>query len=462
MPAPARSGLTTALATWVSAKENALPADVQYQARRLLLDYLCAAIVGSQTPAAHAVLGLASENYAGDDAMVIGGGRLSPAGAALVNGTAAHGFELDDGYTPGSSHPSAPVVSAALAAGQATGADSDHVLRAIVIGVEVAARIAAAGHPSTWRRGFHNTPLAGVFGAAAACAVLRGLSAEQTASAFGVAACHAGGLFAFLQSGAEVKRVHAGKAARDGLLSVEMARRGLTGPPEIFDSVPGYFSAFAGDSYDSSRLVDGLGEQWAALNTYVKPYPCCRHLHGPIDCVLAALDGGQLHVPAIDSVEVMTYEVASHHAGIDVATVLEAQLSIPYAVAVTLLRGSPGLREFTPEVWEDPRVRDLARRVQVRPDEGLTSRYPAERPAEVLIRQRGAPALRFAVAQPLGEPSNPMTDAQLGAKFTTLTSDILVPAGVDPDAVVDSALGTGSVSDVLGLLRGYERARAGS
>ena len=174
MPAPARSGLTTALATWVSAKESALPADLQHQARRLLLDYLCAAIVGAQTPAAQAVLDLASENYAGDDATVIGGGRLSPAGAALVNGTAAHGFELDDGYTPGSSHPSAPVVSAALAAGQAVGADSAHVLRAIVIGVEVAARIAAAGHPSTWRRGFHNTPLAGVFGAAAACAVLRG------------------------------------------------------------------------------------------------------------------------------------------------------------------------------------------------------------------------------------------------------------------------------------------------
>lgn len=460
MLAPARSSLTTTLATWVSTQESALPADVEHQARRLLLDYLCAAIVGSQTPAAQAVLDLAREDYAGDGAMVVGGGRLSPAGAALVNGTAAHGFELDDGYTPGSAHPSAPVVSAALAAGQSTGADSVRILHAIAIGVEVAARISAAGHPSTWRRGFHNTPLAGVFGAAAACAVLRGLSAEQTASAFGVAGSHAGGLFAFMRNGAEVKRLHAGKAARDGLLSVEMARRGLTGPPEIFDSVPGYFSAFAGDAYDSSRLVDGLGEQWAVLHTYVKPYPCCRHLHGPIDCVLAALEAGELDVPAIDSIEILTYEVASHHAGIDVSTVLEAQMSIPYAVAVTLLRGSPGLREFTPQAWQDPRVRDLTCRVKVRSDQALTSRYPAERPAEVLIRQRGAPALRFAVAQPLGEPSNPMTDAQLGAKFTALTSGILRPAGVDPDAVVDCALTTGSVSDTLGLLRGYESTRA--
>jgi 2-methylcitrate dehydratase PrpD len=100
--------------------------------------------------------------------------------------------------------------------------------------------------------------------------------------------------------------------------------------------------------------------------------------------------------------------------------------------------------------------------VTVRSDEVLTSRYPAERPAEVLIRQRGAPATRFTVAQPPGEPPNPMTDAQLGAKFTTLTSDILRSAGVDPNAVVDSALGAGSVSDVLGLLRGYQRARPGS
>jgi 2-methylcitrate dehydratase PrpD len=462
MSTPARTGLTMALATWVSAGETTLPADVEHQARRLLLDYLCAAIVGSQTPAARAVLDVASENYAGDDAMVIGGGRLSPAGAALVNGTAAHGFELDDGYTPGSVHPSAPVVSAALATGQTAGAGSAQILRAIAIGVEVTSRIAAAGHPATWRRGFHNTPLAGVFGAAAGCAVLRGLSAGQTASAFGVAGSHAGGLFAFLGTGAEVKRLHAGKAARDGLLSVELARRGVTGPPEVLEAEPGYFSAFAGDADSGARVLDGLGEQWAALHTYVKPYPCCRHLHGPVDCVLAALDAGPLDVPAIESVEVMTYEVASHHAGTEIRSVLDAQMSIPYAVAVTLLRGRPGLREFTPAAWQDPRVRDLAARVSVRADDVLTSRYPAERPAEVLIRRRGAPAVRFAVAQPLGEPSNPMTDAQLGAKFTTLTSDILRPAGVDPDAVVDRALGTGSVGDILGLLRGYERARAGS
>jgi 2-methylcitrate dehydratase PrpD len=463
MSTPVRSGLTMALATWVSVQETSLPADVEHQARRLLLDYLCAAIVGSQTPAARAVLDVASENYGTGDAIVIGcGARLSAAGAALVNGTAAHGFELDDGYTPGSSHPSSPVVSAALALGQSMCAGSGRVLRAIAIGVEVAARIAAAGHPSTWRRGFHNTPLAGVFGAAAACAVLRELSAEETASAFGVAGSHAGGLFAFLGSGAEVKRLHAGKAARDGLLSVEMARRGLTGPPEVFDSNPGYFTAFAGDAWNSDLLVDGLGEDWAALRTYVKPYPCCRHLHGPIDCMLAALETDQLEVPAIESIEVMTYEVASHHAASEVSTVLDAQMSIPYAVAVTLLRGSPGLREFTPAAWQDPRVRDLTGRVAVRSDEALTARYPAERPAEVLIRQRGGPAMRFAVAQPLGEPSNPMTDAQLGAKFTTLTSGILRPAGVDPDAVVDCALGAGAVDDVLGLLRGCERARAGS
>ncbi|MBE8516996.1 MmgE/PrpD family protein [Amycolatopsis sp. H6(2020)] len=429
------SGATAQLAEWVHGMQRAsLDATVAHQARRLVLDCLAAAIAGSTTEVASAVREVVAEMYPGDRAPVIGGGRASAAGAALANGTAAHALDIDDGYTPGSVHPSAPTIPAVLAAVSA-GTSAGTVLRAVTTAVEVTCRLARSAHPATREAGFHNTALAGVLGAAAGVSVVLGLDRTEVASALGVAASHSGGLFEFLGSGAEVKRLHAGKAARDGLLSAHLARLGVTGPATVLEGTNGYFHAFARAAWRPADLLDGLGEHWASRDTYVKVHPCCRHLHGAID---ALLDLRAEHdLAGVTAVRVETYSVAAAHAHTTFGSFIDAQMSLPYAVAVTLLDGQSGLAQFDAAHRTSPAVAELAARVEVVADAGLDARYPAERPARVTVLRDGRPPLCREVGQPRGEPSRPLDDDELTAKFRLLADPVL---GADRAADVAAAV----------------------
>ena len=422
------SGLTERVAAW-AASVDAVPPDVAAHIRRLLLDHLGGVVAASAFPVPRLVAEYAAVAHPGTEATAVGFGPRSAEGAALVNGTAAHSLEVDDGYTPGSVHPSAVAFPAVLAAAQRTGASAERMLAGAAVGLELTCRLAAAGHPATWRNGYHNTPIAGVMGAAAGAAVVLGADAAQVEQALGVAASHAGGLFAFLGQDAEVKRLHAGKAARDGLAAAELALRGLTGPRAVLEGPHGYFEVLARGEYDADTVRTGLGTDWALRRTYVKPYPCCRHLHGPIDAALelrTALD------PAtVTSIGVGTYTVAARHDAVEVDGFLGAQMSIPHAVAVALLRGEVGLAEFGEPARTSPEVRALAGRVRVYEDPEAVAAYPKERPAVLTIERDGGAPLRTRVGQPYGEPDNPVSDQALEAKFRRLCAPVLGDAGVD-------------------------------
>jgi 2-methylcitrate dehydratase PrpD len=402
-----------------------LPDNVVHHAKRVILDYLAAAFSGSMTDTARIVQGYLRQTSGPGPAAVLGTDlSLSASNAAFANGTAAHGLEVDDGYTPGSYHPGAPTVSALLAVAQANDSSAEEILLATVVGFELSCRLAGAGHPATWQRGFHNTSLVGVFGAAAAAGKLLGLNAEGISNALGLAGSHAGGLFEFLAQGSEVKRLHPGKAARDGIICAELAARGLTGPGTVLEGTSGYVSAFTGGAFDESHLLDNLGLQWRMLNTYVKPYPCCRHLHGPIDAVLDLTRRHAIEPSAVTSIDVETYEVAARHAGKEIKVELDAQMSIPFAVATTLVHGIPGLDRFADEGRRDPDVLRLLQLVSVRATERCTKAYPASRPARVTLRADGT-VYAAQVDQPYGEPSWPVTDADLDAKFLRLSAPVI-------------------------------------
>lgn len=457
MTTPSRP--TTTLAEWAaSLRYEDLPAEVVHQAKRVILDYLAATLVGSTSGPAGIVQEYLSEARGSEGreqgpATVVGTSlRLPAADAALANGTAAHGLEVDDGYTPGGYHPGAPVLSAVLALAEARRSPARDILLATVVGFELSCRLAGAAHPATWRRGFHNTPVAGVFGAAAGATTLLGADAGLVANALGVAGSHAGGLFEFLGQGAEVKRLHAGKAARDGIVSAELASHGLSGPTTVLEGPHGYLRAFADGEVDEDHLLAGLGTEWRTLRTYVKPYPCCRHLHGPIDAILALREQAPIDVDALDSVTVETFTGAARHDGTSIEDLLGAQLSIPYAVAVTLVHGVPGLEHFEARVREDPRVRRLVDIVQVREADDCVRDYPVMRPARVVLRGDGARQVR--IDQPYGEPANPVTDGGLEAKLLRLAGPVV---GADRCKRVISAVWSfDSPEQLFAELRGPE------
>ncbi|MPZ62851.1 MAG: MmgE/PrpD family protein [Propionibacteriales bacterium] len=444
--------LSRELAAWVvRARSEPLPPEVEHQARRVLLDYLAAALSGSRTATACLVRDYLAASEAPGRVQVLGTPlRLSGAQAALATGTAAHGLEVDDGYTPGAYHPGAPVISAALAAAEDHGASFDRLLVAIALGFEVSCRLAGAGHPTTWRRGLHNTPLAGVFGAAVAVTTMLEADERRTLDALGLAGSHAGGLFEFLGSGAEVKRLHAGKAARDGLVCAELAVRGLTGPATVLEGRNGYAAVFVDGRLDEAHLMDGLGVTWRMLRTYVKPYPCCRHLHGPIDAVLELADTHAFDPDAVRAIEVGTYPVAVGHGFHEVDDFLDAQMSIPYAVAVTVLHGPPALEHFDEASRSDPRVRALADKVVVTEAADCMRDYPAMRPARVrVVTDAGTFGTR--VDQPWGEPDRPVDDAALVEKLHRLVDPVCGPATVDALAAIVWT-GSGDATALLDML----------
>ena len=445
-----REQATISLASWVAdVGRSGVPDEVAQHVRRLLADYLAAVVVGSQSAVSTMLRPYLAEVHAGDDATVVGG-RLNAPGAAFANGTAAHAFDVDDGYTPGSVHPSAVAISAALAAAERYQAPAQTALAAAAVGVEVTCRVARAGHPATWRRGFHNTGIAGVIGAAAGSCVVVGASEEQIVNALGLAGSHAGGLFEFLGTGAEVKRIHAGKAARDGLLCAEFARRGVTGPASVLEGQRGYFAAFAGGEWSADALLGGLGVHWELQRTYVKPYPCCRHLHGPIDAVLAMIRRDPIDLRQVRQVVIRTYATAAEHRLTDFDALLDAQMSMPFVIAVALRDREVGLRQFARAHREDVVIRDVASRVRVELDDELDAAYPRERAAIVEVELNDGSRRVESVRQPYGEPDNPMSDEALREKFARLCAPVL---GDERAASLWLAcLRARKISDITGLL----------
>ena len=431
-PALASTPLTKTLAEWVSATGLPdLPREVQHQVRRSLIDYFSAAVLGSRSDSAEIVRAYLSATDDDSSSTVIGTDtRLSPANATLANGTAAHALDVDDGYTPGGFHPSGPIISSALAIAEARGSSADDIVRAIALGYEIVCRIAAASHPAQRNRGFHQTAIVGVFGAATATAVLEGMDATSIANAYGLAGSHSGGLLAFLDQGSDVKRYHAGKAGRDGVVSAQLAGRGFTGPTTVLEAPHGYFHAFTGDDYKVERLMGELGSRWNMLRTYNKPYPCCRHVHGAIDAALSLRARHGLRHEEIESVRVETFAIAASHDSKHIENLLDAQMSLPYSVAAALVHGEVGMGQFEEDAREDPALERLVRGFEVVTDNGFTQSYPRDRAARVTIRTGGGEYTEE-VLQPYGEPDNPMSDEDLEAKFRRLATPILGKARCD-------------------------------
>lgn len=394
------------------------------QVKRVVLDFYCAAVTGSRTETSRRVYQYLRDAAGSGKYAVIGYPEGLPRlDSAFMNGTNAHCLDFDDGHSGGSIHPGAPVIPAVLAASWNASSTPGQFMSAVVLGYDVCLRIAKAMHPASRQRGFHNTPAAGIFGAAAASAFLYGATPAQMKDAIGIAGSFAGGLFAFLGTGSEVKRIHPGQAARDGLLSAELAMAGLTGPHNVLEGENGFFKAFAG-AFSMEKLVEGLGEQFELMNVYFKPYPCCRHLHSSIDCIFEMKQLYSFDPKDISRVQIGVNRITSMHAHKQFQTLLDTQMSLPFSAAAALLSDHLNLQSFelasiTPELTA------LCDKIDVVLDEQLEKDYPLKRGARIVVELANGDMLDHTVDNPLGEPSKPLTDEQLMAKFVNNCVPIL-------------------------------------
>ena len=410
---------------------RAIPEPVTERALALMVD-----LIGSGIRAAHAAqstpavlamiarLGLAG----GAECTVFGLNRRYGAGAAaLLNGMFGHSLDFDDTHADSSLHPSAPVVPAALAAAELTGASGAELLAAIVVGFETCCRLGMALDPTAhYARGFHPTATAGTFGAAAAAGRLFGLDAARMADAFGVAASQASGSLQFLVNGAWNKRYQVGEAAMKGLMAASLAAEGFVGAADALEGIHGFLNGYS-DGADPARATAELGRSWETLRIGVKPYPACRYTHAAVDGILAlrARNGWQAE-------EIAAITVGLHRNGITLVgaplaakrrarSIVEGQFSMPFAAAVALLRGGFGWDDY--DLLGAPAAEALAERVDVVRDESLEGlRHPFGAPLE--IRARGE-THRLRIPDPSGEPETFPDAAAAGAKFAALAGPVL-------------------------------------
>jgi 2-methylcitrate dehydratase PrpD len=397
-----------------------LPDDSRVAVKRLLLDYLGVAIAGSQTESGHAARMFAQCSGTKSEATLIGDSvRVPAAQAAFANAISSHSIELDDIDVIALFHFSPPVFSAALAAAEQHRASGRQLLAALAAGCEMMERVSRAANSSLRNRGFHTTPTCGVFGATVAAAKLCRLTPVKLASAFGLAGAQASGLMEMYGPSMQ-KRFNPGPAARNGITAAGMAHFGFTGADTIFEGERGFLRAFT-DQSDASQLTAGLNAPYQ-LDIEFKPYSCARPIHNAIDC---ALEIRRQHQPKLDEIKHISMarhpDWAHYHQNKTPQTYHEAQVSLPYSVAVALKEGQALLKQYTDRKLKDPVLRRLSGLVDITVDAAL----PRGVSCKMTMTMNDDRQFVSQIDYPKGSIQNSMSDAELRVKFDALATPVI-------------------------------------
>ncbi|HJT05536.1 MAG TPA: MmgE/PrpD family protein [Stellaceae bacterium] len=397
----------------------ALPASLRRVAEDLVLDIFGLCLAARQSDYVQAAL--AGWDGDGQGTAIGHARRLSAAGAAFVNGTAAHGEDYDDTFEGGPVHAGAVVVPAVLAAAERFGADGQAALIGIAVGVETICRLSLVAPKMVHKAGFHPTAVFGAMAAAAAVAATLRLDKKQIVDAWGIAGSMAGGIIEYLADGSWTKRLHPGWAAQAGLQAALLAHNGFSGPRSVFEGTHGLFNGFAHSSAgDYAKLTGDFGKTWLAETLAFKPYACGTMAHPYIDCAKRIAARGI----AAEEVSEILCEVAEgtvHRLWEPLAAkqtppnAYAAKFSVPFCVAVGFITGDAGIAAFTEATVADARIRALAAKVRYVVDP--KNPYPQRYTGHVRATLRDGRVVEERQADLRGGARDPLSRAEIEAKF---------------------------------------------
>lgn len=427
MPSPSSASETLAEFA-VTLRYQDIPADVLDHARACIVDTVAVATFGARFEWSTGIASYAKRYGTGGPCSVFGRPdlRLHAPFAALANGAFAHAFEQDSLRHPGAGvHPGATLLPAALAIAQETGASGKELLVAFVAGCEALFRIGAASRHSTEALGFHAPGLTGPYGAAVAAGRLLRLEANRLADALGIAGSLSSGLLAFTKAtrGAQVKKLHLGRAAEAGVLAARLAAESVNGPETILEGRFGFLEAYCREP-DAPRLVAGLGTDWETRRICLKPFACHVTAHTPVRAVRALMAEHAFAPGDVEEIRVEgSRKLLSHHDIVAPRDVMQAQYSVPFCVALALHRDPADPRSFDETAIADPEIRAACARVRLAPlPSGFEPRSSWHTRVQVVLRS-GVRLLRDSPCFQ-GMPEEPMSPESLRGKFDLLTRDL--------------------------------------
>jgi len=419
--------LTHRLATFTRGLQfAALTGLVREHVLRVVRDTVGVMLAGSLLPEVRGLADLARTLSAPGGATLMGRRETTaPHYAALVNGTGAVSLELDEGNQYAVNHPSVHIFPAVLALAEEHKRSGAELLTAFVAGYEVAVRVGRATH---LRDAVHPFGTHTIVGTAAAASRLLGLTVDQTVQAMQVAAgtCIASSQTA-ANSGASVRNLVTGLTNQNGLLAPLMVKAGVTGEPGALSVI---FGQILGDAFREESVASDLGQEFYITRNYFKLHACSRWNHAPVEAMTAIMARTPIPIGDVERVTVWTYNPATRLSWNDPPNGYGAKHSIPYNVAVRLVRGTNDLEAYADETVSDPDVRAMTRKVEIREDPELTAMLPDVRPARVEVKLRDGRVLSELVQRPRGGFDNPLTEEELAKKFRRLAGMFLPGSSV--------------------------------
>ena len=451
---------------WLAAQPSDWPQEALDSAHRQFIDVIAVTIPGATEAVTRRVLDTA-RGWGTGEATAIGQGCKLPAPwAALINGTAAHALDFDDNFDPAKAHATAVLAPAILALAEQEGASGAACLDAYIAGLQILGRVGQGVNPAHRNRGWHATATVGAIGAAAACARLLRLDARQAAFAVSIATSMAGGFMS--QFGTMTKPLHAGLAAKSGILAASLARAGIDAGLETLDGPTGMNRLMVGPDYEQLRdslthiehgqnlrfETDRIGEPLLILSSgfRVKRFPICGSAHRAMDGILELKD--KHGFGADDVVAIHVWAPVSHFNNLMYLRpkdALQAKFSLEFGVATALLTGNCTLTDFTDAAVADPAVKKLYDKIHRHP----VDKAEGEFPTRVEVTLKDGRGFETEVAMPAGSLAAPFTLDQYWAKFEGCAQKVMAPANLEQLRVALAEMPqSSSITQIMSALAG--------
>lgn len=438
--------------------EDLTPAEVD-RVRQCIFDNLGNMLAGRYSDKARGFLEYADRLPRAPEAAIFGFGQATAETAAFCNAAFSRVVDLDDGHRHAMGHPGVVIIPTVLALGEKLRASTTAAIDAIAAAYDVYVEIGSVINPSSYtEKGFDTTGIAGSVAVAAAAAKLRGLDAAQTRAAMAIAALHGAGIIEYLSDGSSGKLLCPGWTTATGLRSVEMALCGFTGPDSVLEGAHGLFRCFS-NHYDSARFGAELGRTRHVMTTYFKVHACLRRLHPAIDAVVAARARHDLVPERVRSIIVYAGPFVVKSDRRRPRTLIAAQGSMPFALAVALKFGEVSLATLQAAL-EDDGMAAIEDKVSVVPSDAVMARQAAEPSlwgaVDLRIETRDGETIEAQVSVARGEPEEPLSWSDLRSKFA---------AQLAPTPIADRAKAladTAAAFDTFATVDAFARALAGT
>ncbi len=440
---------TATLARFASTLDyEGIPERTREYTKNLLLDTLACAVAGHQGEETGQIAALAAALGQSTEASVLGGDRLSLAGATLLNGYLVTAVTMCDIHRSTLTHVTPEVMPPALAIAERDDLSGRDLLVALAIGCEVTTRVGLGlDYPEFRRRGWHGPGVIGPFGGAAAVGRLIGLDPDTMAKAFALAGSQAAGTFAAW--GTPTVKFHQCRGALSGLMAALLAQQGFLATKEFLTAKDGGLYNTYTNGGKPGAATEALGERWELEQIALRLWPSASTIQGLITAMFDLVEQHRPDPAQVRKVRVALGTTANEMHGIfpRYTGKFDALLSAHYAAAVILHERELTLTQFEPECYNDPQLKAFAAdKVEVRADPSLTG-VQAMVEADLLDGR----TIKVRCDTPRGSPETPLTRAQVEAKFRTYAKARLSSQRIE--AVIAAVSGLEDLNSVRSLMQ---------